>query len=502
MKKLVLILSAIGIGHVVYADSTESAPVVQHNANNVTSQRTNPAAAKHPPTDINVNDNYIKDQNYLQNQFRNLTMGGGTQYVTPEQKANQNFAEQLFADGTWNAYGFSGVQQNKDKPTNYNVSATVFGQTGSVGGFSLGGSFLMGNPLIQNTAASSGYPPYVFMTSEQYNAVNEAYLEYQYSHLVQADVGYIGINNSPWLADSYYSDQSSAVTYQGALLNVNPGAGWLITALAFNGANYPGYTGFSGNTLYNPGSIQGIPTGINQGSDGTFAIGASYYTPDNLYNARAWAYQFNNYASLVYADTSLKMPIDNSSNTYFTIALQGGTEWGNANNAIQNAGLGNINSNFAGAQAAFNYDWFNLTAGYENAWGPSDAYGHGAIVSPYTYNENVDPMFANNWMTSLVQQGSSGQMFIVSPTFSFMDNTISVAPAYSQILNTVNTDNNGAATLQEFDLVVNYKVKQIPGLKFFGVYGYQWINQVTSTTGAVTPATNSWTALFMTEYLY
>lgn len=495
------ILIAIGFSSVAcfsYADTVESSVVVQHvQTNQVTTQRTNPAVVKHPVVDINVNDTYIKDQSYLQNPFRSLTMGGGTQYVTPEQKESQNFAGHLFTDGTWNIYGFSGIQANDGKPTNYNVSSTLFGQTGSVGGFSLGGAFVLGNPFIQNENAGSGYPPYVFMTSEQYNALSEAYLEYQYDHLFQADIGYIGINNSPWLAGSYYSDQSSAVTYQGALFNINPGAGWLITALAFNGANYPGYNGFTGNTLYNPGSIQGIPTGINQGSNGSFALGASYYTPDNLYNVRAWGYQFDNYASLVYADSSLKMPIDDKTNTYFTVALQGGTEWGNSSNAITNAGLGNINSNFAGAQAAFNYDWFNLTVGYENAWGPSGAYGNGAIVSPYTYNENVDPMFANNWMTSLVQQGSAGQMYIITPTFSFLDGALSVAPAYSQVLNTAS-----AAPLTEFDLVLNYKVKQIPGLKFFGVYGYQWIDQFTGPTGSVAPATNNWTTLFMTEYLY
>ena len=74
---------------------------------------------------------------------------------------------------------------------------------------------------------------------------------------MQADVGFIGINNSPWLATNYYSDQSSAVTYQGASVNVNPGGGWLLTGITFNGANYP-VQWIYGSTLYNPGSIQGL----------------------------------------------------------------------------------------------------------------------------------------------------------------------------------------------------------------------------------------------------
>lgn len=156
------------------------------------------------------------------------------------------------------------------------------------------------------------------------------------------------------------------------------------------------------------------------------------------------------------------------------IADQGGTKWVNASNAITNANMGKINSNFAGAQAVFNHRWFNVTFGYENVWGPADAFGHGAIVSPYNYNENVDPMYANSWMTSLVQKASSGQMYNITTTFSFIENTLSISPAYSQILNTVGQQANSLLGTsnpdQEFDLVFNYKVKQIPGLKFFGVY--------------------------------
>ena len=188
MIKPLLILGFACITGSVYALDSESATAVQITTNKIQALRNNPAAHVHPIIDTNVNDNYIKDQSYLQNPFRSLTMGGGTQYVTPD------FAEHLFADGTWNVYGFSGIQTNNNKPTSYNLSATMFGQTGSVAGFSLGGAFVAGNPLIQNSASSSGYPPYVFMTSEQYNALSEAYLEYQYNHIVQADVGFIGIN--------------------------------------------------------------------------------------------------------------------------------------------------------------------------------------------------------------------------------------------------------------------------------------------------------------------
>ncbi len=480
-------------------DNVRSEVVVQYlNDNYHITHRQNPNAQKHPENlDININDNYIHSQSYIQNPFLWLNKGGGTQYVSESTMKDQNFAERLFADGTWDVYGYSGIQQNTNRPVSYNISSTLFGQTGSVAGFSLGGAFVIGNPFIQNVTTSEGYPPYVFMTSEQYNQLSEGYLEYQYSHIVQADVGFIGINNSPFLAANYYSDQSSAVTYQGGLININPGDGWLLTVIGINGAAYPGTTGFTGNTLYNPGSIQGIPTGYDQGSNGTLAMGAIYYTPNNLYNVRLWSYHFDNYANLVYADNSIKFPIGQDGNTYFTLGGQGGTEWGNQPDILGSKGLGIISSNFWGAQAAFNYNWFSLTMGYEDAWGPENAFGHGAIVSPYTYNENVDPMYANSWMTSLVQKASSGQMYIITPTLRFMDNSLSIAPSYSEVLNTV-------ADLpdQEADLVINYSVAQIKGLKFFGVYAYMWQPNSITYKGNVLYGHNIGTALFMAEYLY
>ncbi|RTL13115.1 MAG: hypothetical protein EKK54_01525, partial [Neisseriaceae bacterium] len=177
MKKIVLvILSTLSVGY-SYADNLiESIPAVINES----------AAITPPPIkkDVNVNDNYIRGQSYLQNPYLGLPSGGGTQLVTPEQKAAQNFAEKLFADGTWNAYGFSAVQQNNNKPANYNVSGGIFGQTGSVEGFSLGGTFVAGNPFIQNDNTASGFRPYVFMASEPYYALTEGFLEYQYSHIV------------------------------------------------------------------------------------------------------------------------------------------------------------------------------------------------------------------------------------------------------------------------------------------------------------------------------
>ena len=101
-------------------------------------------------------------------------------------------------------------------------------------------------------------------------------------------------------------------------------------------------------------------------------------------------------------------------------------------------------------------------------------------------------------MTGLAQKGSSGQMYIISPSISFLDNTISIAPAYSQVLNTV-----AAVPDQEFDLVFNYNVKQVHGLKFFGVYAYMWQEQnFTTYQNQNIQGGNNWTALFMTEYLY
>ena len=445
----------------------------------------------------NVNDTYIHSQSYLQNPFLGQPSGGGTQFVAESQLATDGLMKTLFSDGTWNVQGFGGLVQNTNGPAMYSLSSTLFGQTGAIGGFSFGGAFTLANPVLTPginppRSSSSSMPT---LTSDQQYVPTEAYVEYQYSHIVQADAGWIGITNSPFLASNYYDNQSTGVNYQGVSVNVNPMRGWLFTAIGFNAAQYAGQNGFNSATLYNTANIYGIGNSyyFNGGDDPTFAVGSSYYTPDNNYNLRVWAYDLKNKAQLVYADNSLKLPI--AEKTYFTLAAQGGFERGNNMVTVATNQSQDINSNFVGAQAGFRHNWFGISAGYNNVWGPDNAFGGGALVSPYTFNENVDPLYTNSWMTGFVQKGSAGEAFIVSPAFYFLDDNLSFTPSYS-VSNSTN-----APSSQEYDFIATYNIPQIKGLKIFGMYGYQTM----PTTAPITGNGNTdyaWTTWLVTSYLY
>ena len=213
------------------------------------------AFADESSTVLNTNANYINRNAYLQDPYINLTSGGGTKIISESATANQSLSQRLFEDGTWNIFGSTIAQYNTSGGNGnpwYGYNANLFAQTGQIGGFSAGGMFVMANPLWskdlngRNPVPNNGLP-----SGEEVNPA-EAFLEYQYSNIIQADAGWIAINNSPWLTSSYYSGNlAPSTTYQGAEVSVYPGSGWLLSALAFNSAQIIGQTGFSRLTLYN-----------------------------------------------------------------------------------------------------------------------------------------------------------------------------------------------------------------------------------------------------------
>lgn len=473
MKKLLYILLT-GISINAFADGSESATEI-----------------------TNTNAKYIAPSNYLQNPYGALTSGGGTQIISESQFANQNFAEHLFADGTWNVFAGAATQYVGTKTNqfpSYGYGANLFGQTGSVVGFSIGGLFTAINPFFVSQMNGSNQKNATFLPSDQEVNVSEAYLEYQYSNIIQADVGYIGINNSPWLSSNYYSNSlAPGANYQGMSINVYPGGGWLLTAVAFNGAQLINQTGFSGMTFYNNGVDYAggniAQTTPSETSSGTIAAGANYEAWNNQYNLRLWGYQFDNYGTLLYADSSIKFQPTKALS--FNISAQGGTDNQSSSTAISNENYGQISSNFVGVQGGFSYDWFSLNIGYNNVWGQSSAYGNGAIVSPYTYGYATDPLYTTPYMAGLADLGTAGQAYKISPSFNFLSGNLSIAPAFTTF-NTALPQWNGT---NEYDFVVAYNLPQIKGLTLFGAYAYQQV-PAANTTG------DNYVGQLFVSYLY
>lgn len=461
MKNLTILLISLSSITVTFADTSESATAITNN-----------------------NAKYIAKNNYLQNPYLQNPSGGGTQIVTESQFNNQNFAEHLFADGTWNVLAGAAAQymgSGSSGSPSFGYGGDLFGQTGSVAGFSAGGLLSVANPFYSKAingdvnGQNQNGANFNFMPANQQIALSEAFLEYQYSNIIQADVGYIGINNSPWLSMNYYSNiLTPGANYQGALLNVYPGGGWLLTALAFNAAQFVGNSGFTPNTFYNTGvdySSGLIVNTVDEQSNGTVALGANYEAWNNQYNLRLWGYQFDNYGTLLYADNSLKLPVNKTIS--FNLAAQAGTDnqTNGGSNALTNDGFGQIISNFVGLQGGFNIDWFGLTLGYNNVWGPNSAYGGGAIVSPYTYGFATDPLYTTPYMAGLADMGTAGQAYKLSTSFTFLDGSLSIAPAWTTFM-TASPLYNGA---NEYDFVVTYNIPEVKGLTVFSAFAYQQV---------------------------
>ena len=411
----------------------------------------------------NLNATYISSQAYIQNPYVGLDSFGGTQHISESQMETQNIAQQWFADGTWNVMG-SASYVNLTGANNYAYGANIFGQTGSVYGFSFGGEMTIMNPFFseQINSTNPALQDQILPVAKQVTP-HELFAEYRYSNIVQADIGYISISNSPWLATNYYQNYLNGITYQGGVINVHPGGGWLLTGLAFNSAQLIGETGFSNLTMYNQQYDYPTSTANIAGSAGTQAIGASYVGFNNNYNLRLWEYNFQNYANLLYADNNITL--NANKNLSFNLAAQGGMENSNADNAFINNNNGAISSNFVGAQATLNYNWFGLTLGYNSIWGPQTAYAGGGLVSPYTYQLGTDPLYTTSWMVGMVEK-SAGNAYKISPSFTFLNGHLSIMPSAAFYNTTV------VANSAEYDLIVNYSIPEIRGFNVYAGVGY------------------------------
>ncbi len=415
---------------------------------------------------VSSSGNYIARGNYLENPYLGMPSGGGTAEIAESQLQTMNAAQKLFSSGTWNVFGaYSYVNQNGANNNGYAIN--LFAQTGSLAGFSVGGLMTIANPFY-----SEEINPAVFsqqagtLPIEKQVTPQELFLEYQYSNIVQADAGWIGISNSPWM--TYYQNNSlNLMTYQGALVNLHPGGGWLLTGFAINKSQLYGEEGFGQYTMYNTNFDYGTGTAnIGQTTTpGALGFGASWSDITNNYNFRLWAYQFADYADLFYADTTIKLPVNDQLG--FTLGFQGAVEGGNGSvNILTDNGYGDIiQSNMLGVQLGFNYSIFGLQLGYNNIWGPCNAYECGGLVSPYTYQVASDPLYTTGWMQGMVEK-SSGQAYKIAPSLSLLNGNLIISPSYQYYLTSI------IPSSSEYDLTISYSVPEIKGLTFFGGYGY------------------------------
>ena len=471
-----------------FADNIESASQTA---------QASPAPALAVPVVVNNNDKYIDKYAYIQNPYTGLPSQGGTQNLTESQIANQNVAEKWFSGGTWNVMG-SASYVTLNGTSNYGYGANIFGQTGQVAGFSFGGLLTIINPAPIGPALGAANQDQ-FLPTNQVILPTELFAEYQYKNIIQADVGRIAITNSPWLTQAYYNNMlTPGMTYQGGLVNLNPGGGWLITALGFNAALPISATSASNLTMYNSGFDYGTQTAnvSNATSQGTAAIGGTFYGLDNNYNLRIWGYHFGDYANLGYADNSLKLIVNKDTN--FTLAAQGGYEHGVGPSLMATNGDGHIDSTFVGLQAGMNYKWFGLNLGMNSIWGAGNDYLGGGIVSPYTYELATDPLYSTSYMMGMVEK-AAGNAFKISPSFTFLDGNLAISPSYAYYAT------SSVPNSSEYDFIVSYNVQQVKGLSFIMNSAYllqaPYIAPFSNNAG-VSSTGNAYTVQVGANYLY
>ncbi|HRG63137.1 MAG TPA: hypothetical protein PLP75_08995 [Burkholderiales bacterium] len=104
-------------------------------------QPTSPATTSTAAVVNNSNASFIGRYNYFQNPYGWMLSGGGTSKLTESEIKEQNWAEKLFAGGTYNV--FTGVTYNQwdgqYASSGKSYGANVFAQTGQLRGFSIGG---------------------------------------------------------------------------------------------------------------------------------------------------------------------------------------------------------------------------------------------------------------------------------------------------------------------------------------------------------------------------
>ena len=144
-------------------------------------------------------------------------------------------------------------------------------------------------------------------------------------------------------------------------------------------------------------------------------------------NSQLWYEDYDNYTRLVYADSFLSWT-DTPSQPKIGIQFIRGVSDGKAL-------AGNVNSTSYGAQFAMNLaEALKWSLNYNHITASHDAYGNGALVTPYAHNTSSGPYFAQPFFTSTQDLGSGNawstdlnwsatESLSLGSRYSFMDLT-------------------------------------------------------------------------------
>lgn len=222
---------------------------------------------------------------------------------------------------------------------------------------------------------------------------------------------------------------------------------WRITPILFRGvdANYGDSDNFlhaTKITRYKPwGDDQFLDTTAYTDAEGTtngmwgIGGGRAIKFDDKKLNGQLWYEDYNNYTKMVYADSFLSWA-DNPYQPKIGVQFIRGLSEGKAL-------AGEVNSTSYGAQFAMNFTpSLKWSLNYDHIAASDNAYGNGALVTPYAHNTSSGPYFAQPFFTSTQDLGSGNaystdlnwtatENVSVGSRYSFMDLTASSGAASS-----------------------------------------------------------------------
>lgn len=386
---------------------------------------------------------YISPYNYLQDPI-SLNMG----YSSVADSANGTFR------------GGTSVILGQNRPVgtpNMTISSNVFqlwGQTGRLGGFALGGAATG----VVNFRQASGVDTWGTTTQL---APSQAYINYQYPNKVDVSAGNILIT-TPWV-NSFGSTPGATYamgnnTYQGVLVNAQLLPSLLAVGFsAWGYLQYPNYLPNQQNFYNSQGSsfLNGIDQTTSYGPSGVGLI----WNPVDSYTGELWLYNFSNYANMAYVNNSYHIPISDLFS--FDLGLQGFVQASSGNNNTnqvylpgQDTPAGLISSNGTGLKIALNIGDNTTSISFNNIFG--SGFLNGGMVTPYTYGMETDPLYTTPALTSLAELGS-GYAFTLRNSTTFMDKNLKFNISASQF--NVNQVFEGQATqVNEYDAALLYRI--------------------------------------------
>lgn len=209
---------------------------------------------------------------------------------------------------------------------------------------------------------------------------------------------------------------------------------WRITPILFRGVDT--HYGDSDNflhatkiTRYKPwGNDRFLNTTAYTDAEGTtngmwgVGGGRAVKLDNKKLNAQLWYENYNNYTKIVYADSFLSWS-DTPSQPKIGVQFIRGLSEGKAL-------AGEVNSTSYGAQFVMNFTpAVKWSLNYDHIAANGNAYGNGALVTPYAHNTSSGPYFAQPFFTSTQDLGS-GNAYSTDLNWTATDN-ISLGSRYS-----------------------------------------------------------------------